>query len=210
MPWTTPMSFRLTFKRNTTLKCHSSTAHVCMKAQTTSFPVLYIMHMTFAFKTISAPCRVIAIDWWIFSCVHVTAVWSHFHCEDLQGRWFFHLCQLLLRVLHLTCEPVVASSGFLSSLILRNRGKRSEIPFSGSTWWTRREWHHNHPNWNWLDRVNKNTLNEKMCVVHWPIPWLLCRPATVKGQRISPPTLAPPPAKRPVLPIGPRGNTAVV
>ena len=33
-----------------------------------------------------------------------------------------------------TCLLVVASSGFLSSLILRKRGKRNEIPFSGSTW----------------------------------------------------------------------------
>ena len=32
-----------------------------------------------------------------------------------------------------TCWLVVASSGFLSSLILRNRGNRKEIPFSGST-----------------------------------------------------------------------------
>lgn len=36
----------------------------------------------------------------------------------------------------ITCAPVVASSGFLSSLIRRNRGKRREIPLSGSTWWT--------------------------------------------------------------------------
>lgn len=33
-----------------------------------------------------------------------------------------------------TCAPVVASSGFLSSLIRRKRGNLREMPFSGSTW----------------------------------------------------------------------------
>ena len=32
-----------------------------------------------------------------------------------------------------TCEADVASSGFLSSRILRNRGNRRDIPFTGST-----------------------------------------------------------------------------
>ena len=34
----------------------------------------------------------------------------------------------------LTCDAEVASSGFLSSRILRNLGKRKDIPFFGSTW----------------------------------------------------------------------------
>lgn len=41
--------------------------------------------------------------------------------------------QLGSSVFSITCAPVVASSGFLSSLMRRNRGKRREIPFSGST-----------------------------------------------------------------------------
>lgn len=49
-------------------------------------------------------------------------------CEAVLVRWS-------------TCAPVVASSGFLSSLIRRKRGNLREMPFSGSTW-RQKGWHH--------------------------------------------------------------------
>jgi hypothetical protein len=40
---------------------------------------------------------------------------------------------LIKKINPLTCDAVVASSTVLSSRILRNRGNRNDIPFTGST-----------------------------------------------------------------------------
>ncbi len=58
--------------------------------------------------------------------MHKMRIW---HC------WFHSLCFLASgQVMWCTCAPVVASSGFLSSLMRRKRGNLREMPFSGSTW----------------------------------------------------------------------------
>ncbi len=68
-------------------------------------------------------------------CIHISTILTKCRNDSTCVS-----CSLFFCISYVTCDPVVASSGFLSSLILRYRGKRSEMPFSGSTWWPRREW----------------------------------------------------------------------
>jgi len=54
-------------------------------------------------------------------------------CRRLSQRWLPNNSAQRSRVSR-TCELLVACSGFLSSLMRRNRGNLSEMPFSGSIW----------------------------------------------------------------------------
>lgn len=57
-----------------------------------------------------------------------------FICHSYNLQWNYSETTELCRPIWGTWAPVVASSGFLSSLIRRKRGNLREMPFSGSTW----------------------------------------------------------------------------
>lgn len=99
-------------------------------------------------------------------CIRINTILTKCRNDSTGGS-----CSLFFCISYVTCDPAVASSGFLSSLILRYRGKRSEMPFSGSTWWPRREWHHKEPKLSTLscyhDLYNKTSVFKNTVSALW-------------------------------------------
>lgn len=111
--------------------------HVCMALQVTWQHVILspglqsLLHCTRpACLTSRASHKLYGNSIWWLKCVS-----DIFLFFTVQPMFFLPPSGLIpVQVIWRTWAPVVASSGFLSSLIRRKRGNLREMPFSGSTW----------------------------------------------------------------------------
>lgn len=100
---------------------------------------------------------------------HALQIISDVSVYSTQPRFFSFLFYPSVQVMWCTWAPLVASSGFLSSLIRRKRGNLREMPFSGSTWGQTQS-----------QSVNSRQplMHVRICpfvlVLYWPIRILFC------------------------------------